>query len=243
MPNNEEDIKLSDYIKVIIKKKWLVLGITLGAIAIAVILSLTAPKAYEASTILEIGSMKEAKTGTIIAIEPPAQLIEKIKNGNYDEVLSEKLNLNIEDIPLLEAENPANTNLLIVSALAQKPEKAKHILEELNKIILADHQEKLDKKRAELEKNIKESQEKLALLETKKQGSEGIAELQIEISNLKDQLSALQATKVSKDPLSSTAPKSPGLTLNSIIGLVLGFFVGVVVAFIKNWWEKENATS
>jgi len=235
MPENNDEINLRDYIKVIIKRKWLIVGIALGAAILAATLSFLTPKSYEADTILEIG-----KIGTS-PIEPPSQLVEKIQNGSYNKLIEK--NLNIENPPSIKAENPQNTNLVIISINSSNSDKANKILEELNKIILAEHQEKIDKKRAEIEENIKNTQEELSLLETQKKYSEGIADLQINISGLKSQLNDLQPTKLSKSPSFSTNSTGTNIVFNIIIALIIGLIVGVVIAFIKEWWEKENITS
>jgi len=234
MPENNDEINLKDYIKVIIKRKWLIVGITIGAAILAAILSFLIPKSYEADTILEIG-----KIGTD-PIELPPQLVEKIQNGNYNKLIEK--NLNIENLPSFKAENPQNTNLVIISINSSNSDEANKILEELNKVILAEHQEKLDKKRAEIEENIKDTQEELNLLETQKKYSEGIADLQINISNLRDQLNDLQPTKISKSP-SLIKSESTNIIFNIIIALIIGLLIGIIIAFIREWWEKENITS
>ena len=56
MSTNDDEINLIDYIKVVIKRKWLILGITLTAVLIAGIASMVSPKNYEVSTTLQIGN-------------------------------------------------------------------------------------------------------------------------------------------------------------------------------------------
>lgn len=232
----EDEVNLIDYVRVLIKKKWLILGITLGAAVLAAVLTMTMPKTYEVNTILEVG-----KTGDGL-IETPGQLAEKIKNGNYNALIKSKLNL--ETIPSLEAQNPQNTNLVIVSLTSPNPQEAVQILNELNNNILAEHQKILNEKEAVVNENIKDTQAELIFLETQKEDSdEGIASLRAELSRLKDKLNSFELTKVSKAPVAPEKPTDSNLILNVIIALVLGLFIGIFVAFIRNWWEKEMSSS
>ena len=230
MEENDE-INLIDYIRVIIKGKWLILGIALGAALIAGIFSMTSPKTYEVSTILQVGN-------TTDIIENTNQVAEKIKGNIYQDLVEEKLNL--EDFPEIKTEAPQNTNFVSATIKSSKPEQAKQILDEINNLVLAEHQEMFNKKKSQIEKNIQEIQDELTLLETKKEYSEGIAELQIELSNLKTQLNGFQPTKVIKSPIVPKSPSGSNLVLNVVIAIVLGLFVGVLVAFIKEWWKNAQ---
>ncbi len=231
MSTNDDEINLIDYIKVVIKRKWLILGITLTAVLIAGIASMVSPKNYEVSTTLQIGN-------TTDILESTAQVAEKIKSNAYKNLLEEKLN--IENLPEIKTETPQNTNFVSIIIETDNPEQAKQILDEINSLILLEHQEIFNKRESQIKENIKEIQDELTLLETKKEYSEGIAELRIRLSDLKSALNVFQPTKVIKAPIVLKNPSGSNLILNIVIAIVLGLFIGVLVAFIKEWWENAK---
>jgi capsular polysaccharide biosynthesis protein len=231
MSTNDDEINLIDYIKVVIKRKWLILGITLTAVLIAGIASMVSPKNYEVSTTLQIGN-------TTDILESTAQVAEKIKSNAYKNLLEEKLN--IENLPEIKTETPQNTNFVSIIIETDNPEQAKQILDEINSLILLEHQEIFNKRESQIKENIKEIQDELTLLETKKEYSEGIAELRIRLSDLKSALNVFQPTKVIKAPIVPKNPSGSNLILNIVIAIVLGLFIGVLVAFIKEWWENAK---
>lgn len=231
MSTNDDEINLIDYIKVVIKRKWLILGITLTAVLIAGIASIVSPKNYEVSTTLQIGN-------TTDILESTAQVAEKIKSNAYKNLLEEKLN--IENLPEIKTETPQNTNFVSIIIETDNPEQAKQILDEINSLILLEHQEIFNKRESQIKENIKEIQDELTLLETKKEYSEGIAELRIRLSDLKSALNVFQPTKVIKAPIVPKNPSGSNLILNIVIAIVLGLFIGVLVAFIKEWWENAK---
>ncbi len=233
MSTNDDEINLIDYIKVVIKRKWLILGITLTAVLIAGIASMVSPKNYEVSTTLQIGN-------TTDILESTAQVAEKIKSNAYKNLLEEKLN--IENLPEIKTETPQNTNFVSIIIETDNPEQAKQILDEINSLILLEHQEIFNKRESQIKENIKEIQDELTLLETKKEYSEGIAELRIKLSDLKATLNVFQPTKVIKAPIVPKNPNSSGsnLILNIVIAIVLGLFIGVLAAFIKEWWKNAK---
>ena len=229
MSTNDDEINLIDYIKVVIKRKWLILGITLTAVLIAGIASMVSPKNYEVSTTLQIGN-------TTDILESTAQVAEKIKSNAYKNLLEEKLN--IENLPEIKTETPQNTNFVSIIIETDNPEQAKQILDEINSLVLLEHQEIFNKRESQIKENIKEIQDELTLLGTKKEYSEGIAELRIRLSDLKSALNVFQPTKVIKAPIVPKNPSGSSLILNIVIAIVLGLFIGVLAAFIKEWWAN-----
>ena len=234
-PRFEEEIDLMDYVRILIKRKGLVLGLCLGAAIVAGVLSLWVPKIYRVDTSLEVG-YAESKP-----IEAPGQIVEKINADVYGVLVREKLQISEKEYPKIEAENPEDTNLVKIETQSSKPELARSILNEINNLILKEHEKELIKKKAQIEENIKEIQEELNLLEIQKVYSdEGIANLQTTLLSLKEKLSDIEPTKIVKAPSISEEPVRPKPLLNVVVAAVLGLFVGVFLAFGKEWWEKNK---
>jgi len=215
-----EEIDLMDYVKVMLKRKWLILAIFLAVTIAAGVFSFLAPKVYKIDTSLEIGWI-----GWVI--ESPEQVVEKINNGIYGK------------FPGIKANNPAYTNLIEIETISKDPQKTKKILEDINESILAEHNNRLNFQKNLLEEKIKRLQEKIDFLIQIPKEQETAA-LQLEINNLQGQIENLWPTEVIKEPTISEKPVKPKPLLNIIIAAVLGIFIGVFLAFGKEWWEKSK---
>jgi len=176
------EIDLADYVRVLLKGKWLILGVTVIAVVAAVGLSLTMPKVYRVETTLELGRFGRGQTEPKASnlVEEPLQLVEKINGGIYDVSVKEALGIAEKDFPELKAENPKNTYLVEVAVESRNAQQAKDILDKVNELVLAEHREEVDAKEALLEEDI-------SRLETK------IASVEEEKNNLEAQVAGLQA--------------------------------------------------
>ena len=134
----EDEIDLRDYLKIIKKRIIGIIIILIVAIAATAGFSFFMPKIYEVNTSLEIGKIGKE------LLEAPTQLIEKIKENIYG----------VEGVPKMEVENPKGTSLIKIKGESKDPENAKTVLEEMNELILADHEEKIKLKKETIEKNI-----------------------------------------------------------------------------------------
>ena len=155
-----EEIDLMDYIKVFLKRKWLILAVFLGAAIVAGIYSFTLPKIYKIDTSLEVGQVAGA------LVEAPAQVVEKIKGDVYGIFVREKLQIPEEKYPKIKVENPKETNLITLAIESAKPPESKNILEEVNNLILAEHQEKIKTKIDLINQDIKTTEGKIKLVES-----------------------------------------------------------------------------
>jgi len=155
-----DEIDLMDYVKVLLKRKWLILVMFFGAAIAAGIFSFIMPKIYKIDTSLEIGQIAGA------VVEAPGQVVEKIKGDVYGIFVREKLGIPEEKYPKIKTENPKDTRLISLAIESAEPQKAKNILEEINNLILAEHQEKIKVKKELIEKDIKTTEDKIKLVES-----------------------------------------------------------------------------
>ena len=182
-----EEIDLMDYVKVILKRKWLILVIFFGAAIAAGIFSFLMPKVYKIDTSLEVGIIERATGATSEQlIESPTQLVEKIKGDVYGIFVREKLQIPEEKYPKIKVENPKDTRLISLAIESAEPPKAQNILEETNNLILAEHQEKIKVKKGLLENNIEVAKKDIERIKAK------IGFLEEERKNLEAKVEALQ---------------------------------------------------
>lgn len=216
---DQKEINLIDYIKIILKRKNLVVVLTvLFAIIGFVTSSSSSPKVYTAETTVSIGKQP------FNFLEEPVSLAEKIKNGLYGKYSG------------LEALVISNTDLVKISLESTDPEAAKKALAEVGKSIIEDHNNKLNLEKEAFIKKIDGLKESIDFLMPRGQQ---IAALQVELLSLQDQAENFSPTRVISEPtiVSSTSPK-PNFGL--ITGALLGFFLSIFLAFCLEWWQKNK---
>jgi len=142
---NDYEINLIDYVKVILKCKKLIFFIFVLAIIIAFILSILSPKIYSIDTTLELGQA-----------EALVQLVEKINNGVYNKKRA-------------SASGSKNTQLVKIKIESADYNEAKSALEEINNLILKEHNaDKIKNKISLLDQDIRNNQNKIEKTKDKK---------------------------------------------------------------------------
>jgi len=216
----DEEIEFMDYVRLILKKKWLILATLLLVVTTTALFNLLMPKIYKVDTALEIGIIEGQP------LEPQLQVAEKINNGIYGE------------LPGIKASNPDWTNLIGIEAMSKNPQRTKEAMQVIEELIIAEHNNKIDLQKIIIEKEIEKLQGNINYLIS--QGQQEVAPLQLEINNLQRQKEMIQPTKIVKEPSISEKPLKPKILLNIIIAAILGIFLGVLLAFFKEWWDKNK---
>jgi uncharacterized protein involved in exopolysaccharide biosynthesis len=165
-----EEIDLIDILKVIYKRRKILFLITFLGLLFGCLFYLLSfffdlfPK--EVSTILEIGHMED------FVPESPLQLAEKIKNDNYGEAIRTKLGILPQEYPdakrAWKVEAPKDTRLVVIKIKTKNPKQAKAILDELNQIVIKEHQEKFNLQKNVLVDDKKRIEEKIKTLESER---------------------------------------------------------------------------
>lgn len=226
-----EEIDLMDYVKVIVKRKKLFFGLFLVGLIIGGVLTFLLPSKYKIETIIEIGNLGITSGETFAPVSPtlletPTQLIEKIKSGVYGQYSG------------IGVSNPSNTNLIKIEFTLKNQKDigiTKQKLEDLNKAILIDHNDKINSYKNNLEKIIEKLKKDIGFLILKNQQ---IAEIQLKIYNIQNQIETFQSTQIISKP--TVLEKKPNLILNLISGSVVGLFLGLIFVFGKEWWDKNK---
>lgn len=250
---NESEVNLRDYLKLIYSDKWFFLFIFVAPIIVAVIYNVWAPKIYEVSAWLEIGRLYDTKN-LFELVESPVQIGRKINSGIYGDFHYKAVIL-----------NPSQTDLAQIKIESVDPGKAKADLEKISEAIISDHVEKIKIRRDSLEKEIevlknnvvslqKEAQkleEKLATPLTKRAFEmtedlflvkhKDIGDNNDRIASLNGVLDYVFDTKVVKPAAISGHPVKPRSLMNTALAVMIGLFGGIVAVFLKKWkvWSKS----
>jgi len=158
-PAENNDINLMDYLKVIKKRKNAIFYTILLFIIIVAVYNFKSPKSFQGVTSLEIGLIDNQP------IESPVSLIGKIRSDVYGSAIREKLNITKNNYPKINSENPTYTNLIQIKVESINPEVLRNVLEEMNNLILEDHQGKIKSETDFYNTNITRLKNKIASLE------------------------------------------------------------------------------
>ena len=231
----EEEINLMDYIKIIIKRKKLILGISLIAILLASLFSFLSAKTYKIDTVIEIGQVAGKQ------IEVADLIIGKIESDVYGVVARERLSLSEKDYLEIRAERLKETRLIRVSIESANTQEASDILNEINNLILEKHQMKYDERFSLAKKYITGIEDELKYLKNYKAYADlGIAQLNEQLFDKRERLDNSRMTAVVKKPTVADEPIKPKPLINIALAGFLGFFLSLFIIFFKEWWENNK---
>jgi capsular polysaccharide biosynthesis protein len=263
-----DEIDLMDYVKVIIKRIRLILAVFLAMTIAVIVASLVMPKIYKIETSLEIGSIGgaivevpsqivEKINNDVYGILVRQEL--GISEDKYPKIKTENpkdtnlVTISIESDKTQEAKNIlGDINNLILKEHEEKIQKKKELIQQdiersKNKITSLEEEKKnLEAKVASLQRVLVYQQDpgsQFAFFDTKEnleKKKQEIESLYMGINLLQGALDDVRFTSVIKEPIASEKPVKPNLILNTVIAAVLGLFLGVFLAFIKEWWEKNR---
>ena len=144
-PENETD--LIAYLEVLWKRRWLVIGPTVGVALIVGVLSFLIPPKWEVDAIVQPSKFfvqSELGTFTEVVVIDPKQLAGQINQGSYDGQIAAKLGLPASEFPRLRAENLKDTKLVRVSLLTSRVSRDRPILGALFELIKNELDRKID---------------------------------------------------------------------------------------------------
>ena len=257
-PNDE--INLMDYIKVIIKRKKLIIGIFIICVVVTTIVSFRMPKVYQIDSMMRIGNISE----NLFSV---AEMIEKSKNRNLLQsvILEIDTNITVEGLKkTVTVENIEGTNFLKVQMESAEPGIAIDILNKIESKLVSDGN-------IFYEKNIALAKERIQGLHTRKENaSKQIKMLNQKISNskvgsgypliqntltnyeniyselsaeeysLKKGLLSAKNFKIIESPSKSINPIKPKKKQMIIISAVVGLMLGIFIAFFVEFWQKSK---
>ena len=242
-PNDE--INLMDYIKVIIKRKKLIIGIFIICVVATTIVSFRMPKVYQIDSTARIGSIG----GSLFSV---GEMIEKTKNRNLLQSVIQEIDTNITVESLKEAvkiEKVEGTNFLKVQMESVEPGIAIDILNKIESKLVLDGNEFYEKNITLINERIQElharkenvsKQIKMLNQNTLTNYETIYSELSAAEYSLKKNLLLANNFKIIESPAKSINPIKPKkkqmVTISAVVGLMLGIFI----AFFVEFWQKSK---
>jgi LPS O-antigen subunit length determinant protein (WzzB/FepE family) len=197
MNRNENEVELMDYLTVIWKRKWLIIGGTIILVSAAIIATFIIPPIWEVDAIMVPSNFfvqTEQGTFSEVVVVDPRQIASQINQGSYNSIIAIELNLDPKKLTNLEAENLRATKLVRFWLKEHDEQQAKSILNMLFNLLKED----LDRR---IEVEIKGIDTKIANNENQvKQKNFDIISNEIEIAKIKQEiLSAKTKQKISEE--------------------------------------------
>lgn len=151
MPENYEEVDLMEYLVVLWKWKYLIVFGALICIVVAGLVSLSLPKVYETSEVIEVGRVRIIPDIEGIGKQELLADINAVKSIIKSESFIDKviciLDLNEKPKQLLggvKIEGIERTNMLKVSIQATSPQEAVSIAKGIAGLVIESHKEKFD---------------------------------------------------------------------------------------------------
>jgi len=140
----EEEVELIDYLRVIRKRRWLIVGGTIACMIAALLISLLSPKVYEANLSLKVGQVWQNP------LDDPNRVAEVINSEPFLDKVRQKTDLGKtaykmkkEKIVVAKAIEKAAI-LVNLTTRANSPEKAVELAEVTADLVIQEHRARFD---------------------------------------------------------------------------------------------------
>lgn len=197
----QEEIELIDYLRILLKRRWLIIGGTLTCALAALVVGFFWPKTYEGSVILEVGKIYTTQPEKVELIEDPKNIEPLLKSDAVVAQLRERIESK-KDIESLRRDVKINTKsnpLIVISLKANDSKDIMTGLDFLAEWIINDHKKKESIAAQTLDHNAAAIIEKMKKLGDKirENGKKG-KEIQKKIKNIESQI-ALEGEQIQTD--------------------------------------------
>jgi len=178
----KDEIELRDYLAILNRKKWFIVGGTLSCLVLAAIISLLLPRIYQSSLIIEVGKIylpphPEGGRQEVEFIEEPDATGEVVKSEAVLEQVRKKLKLEVplkelrEELEVktfLEDVSPTKMGspLVEITCENRSPQTVVDILNALAATVIIDQKQKYLDNRRSLEDRISQLQSSIKGMET-----------------------------------------------------------------------------
>ena len=231
----DDEIDLVQLLLVLIKRKYLILGVLCLCIVLGGTYAFMKPKAYEYLTTIEIGStIKNLETGDIEPIEASGDVLEKVKAA-YIPLNSQ--NEGQENIKVTAASPKGSRLIILKSSGSESSEKAQGVIhKKIAGAVQADHLRAVQSVRQQLELRIAKQRTELDKMVS--------ADLQqIKMKNLQENVQQKKRNLSSLNDEEQTYKVSSSNAMNKLESTLLGTLDNQKIEIIglQNKVAKENA--
>ena len=176
--STQEELNLQDYLSVIKKKRWLIIGGLVIGLVVGGVATLILPRVYQSQLIMEVGRIylppaKEKPKQEIEFLEEPDATAEILKSDALIFQVRRKLNLDVpltkmrkdlEVITFREDVSPAKMGSPLVEVIyrGSSPENVVNVLTDLAQFVIETHQKRYLDNISALESRVVNQEEKIS---------------------------------------------------------------------------------
>jgi polysaccharide biosynthesis transport protein len=235
---------LRSYTRLVLRRKWWVIGLALLGLAASLAISLTQPKQYSAAAQILVQSATGPSSLSAVPQQvTPTEVQTMLQLVNSASVLT-AVRQQLGSAPPVEASEVAQTNIINITALAGAPATAARVANVYARQFVISQQSVALKNAtnaaAELKAQIRSTAlETKALRKTKGAASEVTAMvnqeavLRVQLSQVEvSGAAATEALSLVTPAQPPVAPSSPKPVQDAAVGLIAGLILGLAVAFL-----------
>lgn len=238
-PYADDEISLVDLAKILIRRRWWVIGVAGVIFALALALAMVKKPAYEWVSVYQVAELKPGE-----AILEPAAVIQLINTIHWPAVRRQYLEEHdIEQMPFeVSVQNPSGT--LIVTLRTDAPLEEQPVITAVHQSILEavlEYQEQDYVRRIEtLVRQIETTGTALTELESRATSDDAnrLARLNDRLYELEDRQNALRPASVIQLSAQGERAGRVGGSLILALGLVLGGILGIMAAFFAEFGAR-----
>jgi capsular polysaccharide biosynthesis protein len=197
MDRNENEVDLIEYLAVIRKKKWLIIGGTVILVVIVGIISFILPLVWEIDAVMVPSNFiirTEGRGFEEVVVVDPQQIASLINQKSYNNLIAAELSLDPAIVSKLKAENLRGTKLVRIWIRNRDVQSAKSILNSLFNYLKEDLDRKIEVEIKAIDTEISNNENEI------RQKNFDIQSKEIEISKTKQEiLSARSKIKISEE--------------------------------------------
>ncbi|MBN1404954.1 MAG: hypothetical protein JW946_00355 [Candidatus Omnitrophica bacterium] len=201
----EQEVKFKEYVNILLKKKNMILAISVVLVALSVAISLLLPKIYEVSIIVKPGIISNTIAKGIIPIDTPKNITTRIETGVITYSIRDKLNLDPKTDLKFDVIQPKDSDIIKIR-MYERQDKTDTALKVLNQLFVElsnMYKKDIELVQGNIDKEIDIAKDMIAKREKEiKLKAEGLdilkkrqANLASEIENLKKNTDKLIAEK------------------------------------------------
>jgi capsular exopolysaccharide synthesis family protein len=238
------DLTLRSYARIMRRRKWWVIGLALGGLAVSLLFSFIEPRQYTATAQVLV----QAPTGAVSLGSVPQQvtptqvqtMLLLVSSASVKRQVSQSLG----SAPAVSAAEAAQTNVINITATSRAPARAALIANTYARAFISSQRNVTVSSLASAEAQVRAQIRSVGKQIRALRGT-GTASQQAALINqqavLKEQLAQMQVNgTAAADALAlvtpaqpPTSPSSPRPARNGLLGLVAGLVLGVGAAFLR----------
>ena len=197
-PPYEDEINLIDYLRVLWKWKWLIIGGTLICAIVAAIISLQMPRIYEISTVIEPGIAGVKNDGSFMYIDSVANISGKIDEGIYNRKVEEALQLDLLKTRIgFKSAIVPKTNVIRITSQWQEGDTdlGVKVVRQLIHLLSGDYGKIFEQKSADYDNQIFMKRSEISKIETQRKDIDKQIKLNLsKIEKIRNDIKLRQAT-------------------------------------------------